>query len=148
MLPDDVLEDILVGLNRRNLDALEIVSRALSSLIVARFDDYPRRTISLMFNDGALIHATPYSERDVRAWQQTLREQLITVCCPQYPVAVIPVEDLQRYIGRSSIRRVAFKNLFVVTRAVYEGKHNCCTQLDNLTGPVYGRIMQSPAFAS
>ncbi|KAH7704407.1 hypothetical protein AAVH_28405 [Aphelenchoides avenae] len=87
MLPQETLFDILAHLSGRDFDVLELVNRALGSLIAAKFDDAPRRMISLMFYE----------------------EGLVMLISPSHGWRRVPVVQLPRYLPRSIVTKMVFK---------------------------------------
>ncbi|KAH7712969.1 hypothetical protein AAVH_19687 [Aphelenchoides avenae] len=88
MLPQETLCDILANLCRRDFDVLELINRALVSLISAKFNDALRRVISLMFYEEGLVMAT----------------------CPSDGWRRLPIVELPRYLPRSVITKVNIKS--------------------------------------
>ncbi|KAH7697663.1 hypothetical protein AAVH_35254, partial [Aphelenchoides avenae] len=99
MLPQETLFDILADLNRRDFDVLELVNRALGSLIAAKFDDAPRRMISLMFYEEGHVMLT----------------------CPSDGWRRVPVIELPKYLPRSVVRKMVFKaSASAITEEAYQ----------------------------
>ncbi|KAH7712970.1 hypothetical protein AAVH_19688 [Aphelenchoides avenae] len=87
MLPQETLLDILAHLSGRDFDVLELVNRALGSLIAAKFDDVPRRVISLMFYEEHVMLTCPWD-----GWRH------------------VAVMDMPQYLPRSVIAKMVFKS--------------------------------------
>lgn len=99
MLPNDTLFDILADLRRRDLDALELVNRALGSLIPF-VPDAPRRVLSLTFNKKGYVQLTCSSDAFRR----------------------VPVVELPPYLPRSVITKMIFTSAHTITEGTYQGE--------------------------
>lgn len=104
MLPKETLLDILANLGRRDFDVLELVSRALGSLIAAKFNETPRRAVSLMFYEEGHVMAT----------------------CPSVGWRRLLVIELPQHLPRSVIMKVTFKSLRggTFTEEMYQGEES------------------------
>ncbi|KAH7712965.1 hypothetical protein AAVH_19683 [Aphelenchoides avenae] len=109
MLPTETLLDILASLNRRDFDVLELVNRALGSLIISQFNDAPRRLVSLMFfEEGRVMLISPSD-----GWRR------------------VPVVELPEYLPRSVVTKMVFKapydakTMYSFTEEMYQALLPC-----------------------
>ncbi|KAH7701987.1 hypothetical protein AAVH_30871 [Aphelenchoides avenae] len=103
MLAQEILFDILSDLNRRDLDALELVNRALGSLITAKFDDAPWRVITVTFCEHGQVMLT----------------------CPSDGRRRVSASELPQYIPRSVIAKVVFRWAHAFIERTYQALLPC-----------------------
>ncbi|KAH7712971.1 hypothetical protein AAVH_19689 [Aphelenchoides avenae] len=107
MLPQETLHDILADLNRRDLDALDLVNRTLRSLITSKFDDAPRRVITVAFCEHGQVMLT----------------------CPSDGRRRVSASELPQYLPRSVVKKVVFKWAHAFIESTYQALLPCRAHL-------------------